>query len=124
MKFRIFLTIAAFFTSAPVLAQSVGGGLGGDRPSIVVPVSAHPKNVPPLPRLAPSRMTCSDFAEASARLKRYRVDLQGYSVRYFIVLMDKTAVHCVTASARKAYPVRTLDRESCVVGYSCAESIR
>lgn len=110
--------------SVPAGAQSVGGGGGGDRPSLVVAVSTHPRKAPPLPRLVPSQMTCNEFAEASARLKRFRIDYRGTLVDGFVVLEDVRVVKCFSPLARRLYPVRTLDREKCSVAYYCDDGSR
>jgi hypothetical protein len=108
------LIVMSVLLSLPsfVFAQSVGGGLGGDRPRYLME-EARPTLI------ANQQMTCSEVIQEVQRLGKVRINYQGFKVETFQVIYPTRSMNCNSPKDRKFIYAQTIDNNACPVGYSC-----
>ncbi|KYG64033.1 hypothetical protein AZI86_14595 [Bdellovibrio bacteriovorus] len=106
------ITVMLVFCSS-VFAQSIGGGLGGDRPKTMRSLTIRPMVI------QPAAMGCNEVQDFIIKHDKARVNFRYKKVPGYQVIFSRYAIACGNVRMQTPIAVRTKDRESCYVGFVC-----
>lgn len=110
--------ISMLVFSSTVFAQSVGGGLGGDRPGMMLSRAIRPQVI------QTTAMGCNEVQDFIIKNDKARVNLSYKKVPGYQVIFSRYAISCGDVRMQTPVSVPTKDRENCYVGFICGGGFR